>query len=88
MSRDIEETRLVRQKMLEMDELVSEIEDILIGQPAFLAVGALTSALGRVMHQTNTPVDYIANGLNLIVDLCKEQDKREKKGSNGTDPRS
>lgn len=77
MNRDIEETRHQRKQMREMEVLVEKIEAILVGQSAHLAVGALTSALGRVMYQTQSPVEYIARGLSLIVDMCDEQVKRD-----------
>ncbi len=78
MNRDIEETRHQHKQMRELEVLVKKIEDIMVGQSAYLAVGSLTSALGRVMHQTKTPVDSIARGLSLILAMCDEQDKENK----------
>jgi hypothetical protein len=78
MSRDIEETRKMHQNMRDMEVLVKKIEDITVGQTAYLVVGALTSSLGRVMHQTKTPVESIAHGLSLILEMCDGQDKENR----------
>ena len=89
MNRDIEETRKMHQNMRDMEVLVRQVNDIMVGQTAYLAVGALTSALGRVMHQTKTPVESIAHGLSLILEMCAEQDSKNKgEKTDGTDPRS
>lgn len=78
MNRDIEETRHQHEQMRKLEVLVTQIEDIMVGQTAYLAVGSLTSALGRVMHQTKTPVESIARGLSLILAMCDEQDRQDK----------
>jgi hypothetical protein len=78
MSRDIEETRKMHQNMRDMEVLVKKIEDITVGQTAYLVLGALTSSLGRVMHQTKTPVESVAHGLSLILEMCAEQDKENR----------
>ena len=78
MNHDIEETRKMHQNMRDMEVLVKKVEDIMVGQTAYLAVGALTSSLGRVMHQTKTPVESIANGLSLVLEMCAEQDSKNK----------
>lgn len=89
MSRDIEETRKMQQNMRDMEVLVRQVNDIMVGQSAYLAVGALTSSLGHVMYQTKTSVESIAHGLSLILEMCAEQDSKNKgEKTDGTDPRS
>jgi len=76
MNRDIEETRERHKQMREMELLVNKVADALSGQPSDLAIGALTSYLGRALYVTNTPVDSIAVGLNLIIAMCGKQEQQ------------
>jgi len=73
MNRDIEETRKMQNRMRTVEILAEKLDAVLVGQPAYLAVSALTACLGHTMHETGTPLESITTGLRVIIDMCERQ---------------
>jgi hypothetical protein len=76
-TKDIDETRDLHKKMKEVEVVVGKITDALAGQSAYIAIGALTSYLGRLLYKTETSVESIAMGLRTVVAMCDDQVNRD-----------
>ena len=78
MTKDIEETRAMQQRMEQVEVTANKIQTVLAGTESYIGIGALISYLGQVAHDAKMPLDMVVAGLITVFDACekKEQDGR------------
>jgi hypothetical protein len=83
MTKDIDETRAMQQRlqtlMEESETVIDKIEGMLVGMDTFVAMTALTGYLGRVIYHEKIPLAVAVAQVMSVYEACKELDK------NGTD---
>ena len=76
MTKDIEETRAMQQRMEQVGVVAEKIQTVLVGTEAYIGIGALISYLGQVAYDAKMPIDMVVAGLITVFEACekKEQD--------------
>ena len=82
MNKDIEETRRVKNKMADVQEAVTALQDLFAETSMETAMGAMVSYLGQLMYATGTPITMVVKSLSMsfeFYDSLKDRTPKETK---------
>ena len=79
MNKDIEETRRVKNKMADVQEAVTALQDLFAETSMETAMGAMVSYLGQLMYATGTPITMVVKSLSMAFDFYKSTEDRTPK---------
>ena len=82
MNKDIEETRRVKNKMADVQEAVTALQDLFAETSVETALGAMVSYLGQLMYATGTPITMVVKSLSMsfeFYDSLKDRTPKETK---------
>ena len=82
MNKDIEETRRVKNKMADVQEAVTALQDLFAETSVETAMGAMVSYLGQLMYATGTPITMVVKSLSMsfeFYDSLKDRTPKETK---------
>ena len=65
MDKDIEETRRVKNKMADVQEAVTALQDLFAETSAETAISAMLSYLGQLMYMTGVPISTAIQSLSM-----------------------
>ena len=69
MNKDIEETRRVKNKMADVQEAVTALQDLFAETSMETAMGAMVSYLGQLMYATGTPITMVVKSLSMSFEF-------------------
>jgi hypothetical protein len=69
MNKDIEETRRVKNKMADVQEAVTALQDLFAETSMETAMGAMVSYLGQLMYATGTPITMVVKSLSMAFEF-------------------
>ena len=79
MNKDIEETRRVKNKMADVQEAVTALQDLFAETSMETAMGAMVSYLGQLIYGTGMPLARVVDTLNYTLDFYKSTEDRTPK---------